>query len=50
MDFSGIYFIKELHHDKGVEYNGVVFRGRRVEGSVTPTVNVKDLLTYIKEG
>lgn len=50
MDFSGIDFIKELHHDKGVEYDGVVFRGRRVEGSVTATVNVEDLLTYTKEG
>lgn len=50
VDFSGIYFIKELHHDEGVEYDGVVFRGRRVEGSVTATVNVKDLLTYTKEG
>lgn len=50
VDFSGIYFIKKLHHDEGVEYDGVVFRGRRVEGSVTATVNVKDLLTYTKEG
>lgn len=50
MDFSGIYFVKELHHDEGVEYDGVVFRGRGVEGSVTATVNVKDLLTYTKEG
>lgn len=50
VDFSGIYFIEELHHDKGVEYDGVVFRWRRVEGSVTSTVNVKDLLTYTKGG
>lgn len=50
VDFPGIYFIEELHHDKGVEYDGVVFRWRRVEGSVTSTVNVKDLLTYTKGG
>lgn len=50
MDLSGVYFVKELHHDEGVEYDGVVFGGRGVEGSVTATVNVKDLLTYTKEG
>lgn len=49
MDFPGIYLIKELHHDKGVEDNGVVFRRGGVERSITTTVNIKDLLTYIGE-
>lgn len=46
MDFSGVYFVEELHHDKGVEDDGVVLRRRGVEGCVAATVNVKDLFTY----
>lgn len=46
VNFSSVYLIKELHHDKGVEDDGVVFRWRRVERSIAATVNVKDLLTY----
>ncbi len=49
MDFASVYLIKELHHDKGVEDDGVVLRWRRVEGSITSAVNVKDLLTYKRE-
>ena len=45
MDFSGIYLIEELHHDEGVEDDGVVLRWRSMERSITATVNVKDLLT-----
>lgn len=46
MDFAGVYLIKELHHDKGVEDDGVVLGWRGVERGVTATVNVKDLLAY----
>lgn len=28
MDFSGVNLVKELHHDEGVEDDGVVFRWR----------------------
>lgn len=45
VDFSGIYLIEELHHDEGVEDDGVVLRWRSMERSITATVNVKDLLT-----
>lgn len=49
VDLSGVNLIKELHHDEGVEDDGVVFRWRRVERSITTIVNVKDLLTYSRE-
>lgn len=45
VNFAGIYLVKELHHDEGVEDDGVVLRWRRVERSIAATVNVKDLLT-----
>lgn len=45
MDFSGVYLVEELHHDEGVEDDGVVLGGRRVERCVTAAVNVKDLFT-----
>ncbi len=46
MDFASIYLIEKLHHDEGVEDDGVVLRWRRVERSIPAAVNVKDLLTY----
>ena len=46
MNFAGVYLIKELHHDEGVEDDGVVLRWRRVERSIAAAVDVKDLLTY----
>lgn len=49
MDLAGIDFIKELHQHKGVEDDGVVFRGRRMERGVTAAVYVEQLLTWEKE-
>lgn len=49
MDFSGIDLVEELHHDEGIEDDGVVLGWRRVERSIAPAVNVKDLLTYRRE-
>lgn len=49
VDFTGIYLVKKLHHDKGVEDDGVMLRRRGVERGVTAAVNVKDLLTCKKE-
>lgn len=43
MDLPGVDFIKQLHHDKGVEDNGVVLRGRSVKRGVTSIVNVEHL-------
>lgn len=28
MDLPGVDFVEELHHDKHIKHNGVVFRGR----------------------
>lgn len=44
MDLAGIDLVEELHHDEGVEDDGVVLRGWRVQGSVPSTVNVKEEL------
>lgn len=41
MDFAGIDLIEELHHDKGVKDDGVMLRGRRMQGSIAATVDVK---------
>lgn len=45
VDLPCIDFIKQLHHHKGVEDDGVVLRGGSVKRGITPTVNVKYLLT-----
>lgn len=45
MDLTGIYFVEELHHDKGVKDDCVVLRWRRVQWGIAATVNVKDLLS-----
>lgn len=45
MDLAGVELVEDLHEDKRVEDDGVVLRGRGVEGGVPPTVNVKHGLT-----
>lgn len=45
MDLPGVDFIEELHHDEDVEDDGVVLRGRRVQGCVAAAVDVKELLS-----
>lgn len=49
MDLPGVDFVEELHHDKHIKHNGVVFRGRWVEGSVTAAVNVEEFFTWKKK-
>lgn len=49
VDFPGVDLVEELHHDEGVEDDGVVFGRRRVQGSVAAAVDVKDLLTWWHE-
>lgn len=46
VDFPGVDLVEELHHDEGVEDDGVVFGRRRVQRSVAAAVDVKDLLTW----
>lgn len=45
MDFAGVDLVEELHHDKGVEDDGVVLGRRRVKRGVPATVNLKHFLT-----
>lgn len=45
MDFPCVDFIEKLHHDKGVEDNGVMLWRRRVKWCIPPTVNLKHFLT-----
>jgi hypothetical protein len=49
VDLSGVDLVEELQEDEGVENNGVMLRGRRVEGCIPPAVDVKDLLTWEEE-
>lgn len=49
MDFPGVDLVEELHHDEGVEDDGVVFGRGRVQRSVAAAVDVKDLLAW-REG
>lgn len=44
MDLAGIDLVEELHHDEGVEDDGIVLRGRRVQGCVPPAVDLEHLL------
>lgn len=46
VDFPGVDLVEELHHDEGVEDDGVVFGRRRVQGGVAAAVDVKDLLAW----
>lgn len=46
MDFAGIDLIEKLHQYKGIEYNGVVFRGSSVERCIPAAVDIKDFLSY----
>lgn len=48
MDLTGIDLIEELHEDKCVEDDGVMFGGRRVKRSITAAVYIKDPLTCTK--
>lgn len=41
VNLAGVDLIEKLHHHKGVEDNGVVFRWRGIEGRIPATVNVK---------
>ena len=45
MDFPCVDFIEKLHHDKGVEDNGVMLWRRRVKWRISPTINLKHFLT-----
>ena len=45
VDLTCIYFVEELHENKGVEDDGVVFRRRCVQGSIPAIVYIKYLLT-----
>ena len=46
VDLAGVDLVEQLHHDKGVEDDGVVLRRRRVEGGVSAAVDVKDHLAW----
>ncbi len=46
VDLSGVDLVEKLHHYKGVEDDGVVFRRWRMEGGVPAAVNVKQFLSY----
>lgn len=49
VDLAGIDFIEKLHHHKGIEDNGVVFRRRGLEGCIPAAVNVKQFFSYSSE-
>lgn len=46
VDLPGVDLVEELHHDEGVEDDGVVLGRRRVQGGVAAAVDVKDLLAW----
>lgn len=45
VDLAGVDLVEELHHDEGVEDDGVVLRGGCVQGGVPPAVYIKYLFT-----
>ena len=49
MDFSGVNFIEECHHDKCVEDDGEVLSRRRVKTRVSAAVNVEDDVSCLRE-
>lgn len=44
VDLAGVDLVEQLHHHEGVEDDGVVLRGRGMQGRVPPTVDVKEEL------
>lgn len=46
MDLTSVDLVEELHHDKDIEDDRVVFRGRGVQGHVASVVNVENFLSY----
>lgn len=44
VDLPGVDLVEELHQHEGVEDDGVVFRGRGVEGRIPAAVDVKHFL------
>lgn len=44
VDLARIDLVEQLHHDEGVEDDGVVLGGRGVERSISAAVDVKKLL------
>lgn len=46
MDLAGIDLVEELHHDKDVEDDGVVFRRWWMERGVPAAINAKEFLTF----
>lgn len=44
VDLAGVDLVEELHHDEGVEDDGVVLGGWRVQGRVPPAVDLEHLL------
>lgn len=50
MNLASIDLVEKLHEDEGVEDDGVVLRGRGVEGCVAATVDVKHALAWSVTG
>lgn len=46
VDLASVDLVEELHHDEDVEDDGVVFRGRGVQGHIATVVDVKNFLSY----
>lgn len=46
MDLASVDLVEKLHEDEGVEDDGVVLRGGRVERSVATAVDVEHALTW----
>lgn len=45
VDLAGVDLVEQLHQHEGVEDDGVVFGGRRVQRGVPATVDVKQFLS-----
>lgn len=45
MDLAGVDLVEKLHHYKGIEDNGVVFRRWGVEGCIPAVVDVENFLS-----
>lgn len=45
VDLAGVDLVEQLHQHEGVEHDGVVFGGRRVERRVPPAVDIEQFLS-----
>lgn len=49
MNFSGINFIKKLHHHKCIKYNSIMLWRRSMQRCISSTIDIENFLTCVQK-